>query len=189
MSTEFDPTQDDAVTGENQVIEQEVSAVDVAQAPEGARPETVESAQAQVQTESSVDPSSPWLVRRLDRTTLTAIVTFWLAFLCLAASLVLPLFMEAQRVETWHFWLTIAYYVLWVVAAISSAASLLFARFREKVASFLLLTIVAVDLTFMLLPMSTDGYDWVYKLIHLIVDVNLLVAATYIATRKPRPKK
>lgn len=76
----------------------------------------------------------------------------------------------------------------WGIAAISSAAALLFGRFREKVAALLLLTMVAVDLTCLILPIAAGQYGWIYKILRIFVDFDLLVAATYIATRKPRPK-
>lgn len=143
----------------------------------------------QVTSEVTVDPATLPFYRRLHQGTLTALGCFWLAFICLIAALIIQTFYAKSNMETWHFVAVIAHWIFWGVAAVSSASALLFARFREKLAALLLLTVVAVDLTYLILPIAAGEYGWIYKLLRIFVDFDLLVAATYIATRKPRTKR
>lgn len=138
--------------------------------------------------QAEVDPATLSFYQRLDKTTLTALGCFWVSFISLIVALSIQAFFADGQHGTAHFLAVSAHWIFWGIAAISSAAALLFGRFREKVAALLLLTMVAVDLTYLILPIAAGQYGWIYKILRIFVDFDLLVAATYIATRKPRPK-
>lgn len=153
-------------------------------APEDVTPAGGEAPQA---PEVPVNPAALPLFKRLDKTMMTALITFWLA---VGSYIGWAIISSTSTAETsvWDTVLFYSHWVFWVIAAISSSAALLFASWRERFAAILLLTIVAVNLTLTVISPVTGTNGWVYRALRVVLDVNLLAAATYIATRKPRPR-
>lgn len=137
---------------------------------------------------SNIDPATLPFYKRLDKTTLTGLAMLWLTVITYMAWLVTYFFVTDSANDTWDSVLWVGHWVFWGFAAVSSAAALMFGRWRERFAAILMLTIIAIDIAMYFMPIQADHRGFLFYLLRGIVDVNLLAAATYIATRKPRVK-